>query len=95
MTQRLCGALRLRRAIATAVADGELAPMEAAELSKVMDSHTRAVETADLGRVSSGVESSAIVGIENSLAGALAREIKSKILKRNGGSVLRHACAVL
>jgi hypothetical protein len=35
-------------AIATAVAGGELTPMEAAELSKVLDSYTRAVETADL-----------------------------------------------
>jgi Family of unknown function (DUF5681) len=35
-------------AIAAAVADGELTPMEAAELSKVVDGYTRAVETADL-----------------------------------------------
>jgi hypothetical protein len=35
-------------AIATAVAEGELTPMEAAELSKVVDGYTRAVETADL-----------------------------------------------
>jgi hypothetical protein len=35
-------------AIASAVADGELTPMEAAELSKVLDCYTRAVETADL-----------------------------------------------
>ena len=35
-------------AIATAVADGDLTPMEAAELSKVVDGYTRAVETADL-----------------------------------------------
>ncbi len=35
-------------AIATAVADGELTPMEAAELSKVVEGYTRAVETADL-----------------------------------------------
>jgi hypothetical protein len=35
-------------AIATAVADGELTPIEAAELSKVVDGYTRAVETADL-----------------------------------------------
>ena len=35
-------------AIATAVADGELSPMEAAELIKVVDGYTRAVETADL-----------------------------------------------
>jgi hypothetical protein len=35
-------------AIAAAVADGELTPMEAAELGKVVDSYTRSVETADL-----------------------------------------------
>ena len=35
-------------AIATAVADGDLTPMEAAELSKVVAGYTRAVETADL-----------------------------------------------
>jgi hypothetical protein len=35
-------------AIANAVAGGELTPMEAAELSKVVDGYTRAVETADL-----------------------------------------------
>jgi hypothetical protein len=35
-------------AIASAVADGELSPMEAAELIKVVDGYTRAVETADL-----------------------------------------------
>lgn len=34
-------------AIASAVADGDLTPMEAAELSKVVDGYTRAVETAD------------------------------------------------
>jgi hypothetical protein len=35
-------------AIASAVADGELTPMEAAELSKVVGCYTHAVETADL-----------------------------------------------
>jgi hypothetical protein len=35
-------------AIAAAVASGELTPMEAAELSKVVDAYTRAVETTDL-----------------------------------------------
>jgi hypothetical protein len=35
-------------AIASAVADGELSPMEAAELIKVVDGYTRAVETVDL-----------------------------------------------
>jgi hypothetical protein len=35
-------------AIASAVAEGELTPMEAAELTKVVDGYTRAVETADL-----------------------------------------------
>ena len=34
--------------IVSAVADGELTPMEAAELSKVVDGFTRAVETVDL-----------------------------------------------
>jgi hypothetical protein len=40
--------VRAAAAIASAVADGELTPVEAAELSKVVDGHTRAVETADL-----------------------------------------------
>jgi hypothetical protein len=40
--------LKAAAAIATAVADGDLTPMEAAELSKVVDGYTRAVETADL-----------------------------------------------
>jgi len=40
--------VRAAAAIASAVADGELTPMEAAELSKVVDGYTRAVETADL-----------------------------------------------
>jgi hypothetical protein len=35
--------------IAEAVALGELTPMEAADLSRVVESYTRAVETADLG----------------------------------------------
>jgi hypothetical protein len=35
-------------AIASAVDDGELSPMEAAELIKVVGGYTRAVETADL-----------------------------------------------
>ena len=35
-------------AIAAAVADGNLTPMEAAELSKVVHGYTRAVETTDL-----------------------------------------------
>ena len=35
-------------AIAAAVADSELTPMEAAELSKVVNGYTHAVETADL-----------------------------------------------
>ena len=35
-------------AIAAAVADGSLTPMEAAELSKVVHGYTRAVETTDL-----------------------------------------------
>ena len=41
--------MKAAAAIATAVADGDLTPMEAAELSKVVDGYTRAVvETADL-----------------------------------------------
>jgi hypothetical protein len=35
-------------AIANAIAAGELTPMEAAELSKVVDGYARTVETADL-----------------------------------------------
>jgi hypothetical protein len=35
-------------AIASAVADGALTPIEAAELSKVVEGYTRAVETADI-----------------------------------------------
>jgi len=35
-------------AIASAVADGDLTPIEAAELSKVVEGYTRAVETADI-----------------------------------------------
>jgi hypothetical protein len=35
-------------AIASAVVDGKLTPLEAAELSKVVDGYTRAVETTDL-----------------------------------------------
>jgi hypothetical protein len=35
-------------AMASAVADGELTPMEAAELTKVVDGYTRTVETVDL-----------------------------------------------
>jgi len=35
-------------AIAAAVADSELTPMEAAELSKMVNGYTHAVETADL-----------------------------------------------
>ena len=35
-------------AITSAVSDGEITPMEASELSKVVDSYTRAVETRDI-----------------------------------------------
>jgi hypothetical protein len=35
-------------AIARGVADGDLTPMEAAELSKVVDGYTRAIETTEL-----------------------------------------------
>jgi hypothetical protein len=46
--ETVADSVKTAAAIATAVADGELTPMEAAELSKVLDSYTRAVETADL-----------------------------------------------
>ena len=46
--ERVGDSVKAAAAIATAVADGDLTPMEAAELSKVVDSYTRAVETADL-----------------------------------------------
>jgi hypothetical protein len=41
-------AVRALAAIAKAVADGDLTPMEAAELSKVIDGYVRAIETAEL-----------------------------------------------
>jgi hypothetical protein len=46
--ERVADSVTAVAAIATAVADGELTPMEAAELSKVVDGYTRAMETADL-----------------------------------------------
>jgi hypothetical protein len=46
--QTIADSVNAAAAIASAVADGELTPMEAAELSKVVDGYTRAVETADL-----------------------------------------------
>jgi hypothetical protein len=41
-------AVRALAAIAKAVADGDLTPMEAAELSKVIDGYVRVIETAEL-----------------------------------------------
>jgi hypothetical protein len=46
--ERVGDSVKAAAAIATAVADGELTPMEAAELGKVVDCYTHAVETADL-----------------------------------------------
>jgi len=46
--ETVADSVKAAAAIASAVADGELTPMEAAELSKVVDGYTRAVETADL-----------------------------------------------
>ena len=46
--ETVADSVKATAAIASAVADGELSPMEAAELVKVVDSYTRAVETADL-----------------------------------------------
>ncbi len=47
--ESVADSVKAAAAIASAVAEGELTPMEAAELSKVVDGYTRAVETADLG----------------------------------------------
>jgi hypothetical protein len=47
--ETVADSVKAAAAIASAVADGELTPMEAAELSKVVDGYTRAVETADFG----------------------------------------------
>lgn len=41
---------RATAALITAVAEGELTPMEAAELSKLVDAHIKAVEVTDLNR---------------------------------------------
>jgi hypothetical protein len=41
-------AVKALAAIARGVADGDLTPMEAAELSKVVDGYTRAIETTEL-----------------------------------------------
>ena len=41
-------AVTVLAAITSAVSDGEMTPMEASELSKVVDSYTRAVETRDI-----------------------------------------------
>jgi Family of unknown function (DUF5681) len=49
--ETVADSVKAAAAIASAVADGELTPMEAAELSKVVDGYTRAVETARLVRL--------------------------------------------
>jgi hypothetical protein len=41
-------AVKALAAIARGVADGDLTPMEAAELSKLVDGYTRAIETTEL-----------------------------------------------
>ena len=46
--ETVADSVKAAAAIAIAVADGDLTPMEAAELSKVVGGYTRAVETADL-----------------------------------------------
>jgi hypothetical protein len=46
--ETVADSVKAAAAIASAVADGDVTPMEAAELSKVVDGYTRAVETADL-----------------------------------------------
>ncbi len=46
--ETVADSVKAAAAITAAVADGELTPLEAAELSKVIDGYTRAVETADL-----------------------------------------------
>src|SRR6516164_11066016 len=46
--ETVADSVKAAAAIASAVADGELTPMEARELSRVVDGYTRAVETADL-----------------------------------------------
>jgi hypothetical protein len=48
LIETVADSVKAAAAIATAVADGELSPMEGAELMKVVDGYTRAVETADL-----------------------------------------------
>jgi hypothetical protein len=46
--ETLADSVRAAAAIASAVAHGDLTPIEAAELSKVVEGYTRAVETADI-----------------------------------------------
>jgi uncharacterized protein DUF5681 len=46
--ETVADSVRAAAAIASAVAEGDLTPSEAGELSKVVDGYTRAVETADL-----------------------------------------------
>jgi hypothetical protein len=46
--ETVADSVKAAAAIASAVAEGELTPLEAAELSKVVDGYTRAVETVDL-----------------------------------------------
>jgi len=45
--ETVADSVKAAAAVASAVGDGNLTPMEAAELSKVLDGYTRAVETAD------------------------------------------------
>jgi Family of unknown function (DUF5681) len=46
--ETIADSVKAAAAIASAVADGDLTPIEAAELSKVVEGYTRAVETADI-----------------------------------------------
>jgi biotin synthase-like enzyme len=46
--ETVADSVKTAAAIATAVADGELTPMEAAELSKVVHGYAHAIETAEL-----------------------------------------------
>jgi hypothetical protein len=55
-------AVKALAAIARAVADGDLTPMEAAELSKVIDGYMRAIETAELAAQLKRLEQSQTTG---------------------------------
>jgi hypothetical protein len=48
MLEHASDAVKASAAIAKAVADGDLTPMEAGELSKVVDAYARAIETTEL-----------------------------------------------